>query len=132
MEGEKSGMIDEREHALRIKNLEEKNKELEKTIQIIPEQSLRIRQLEEHSKEFDKNVRDLEQRVSAHDTAFARIEVLMENMRVQWTQLDNDIRTLIQRTNSDNTSAWKEVTIEAIKTIAIVAGAILAAKYMIK
>lgn len=124
-------VIDEREYELRIKTLEEKNRDLEQRVQKIPEQEVRIGRLEEENKELDKNVRDLEQRVSAHDTVFARIEVLMENMKTQWTQLDTDIRTLIHRNQNDNTNAWKEVTIEAIKTIAIVAGAILAAKYLV-
>jgi predicted nuclease with TOPRIM domain len=125
-------VIDEREYELRMKTLEEKNKELERAVQKIPEQEVRVKQLEEFNKSLDRNVRDLEQRVAAHDTAFARIEVLMENMKSMWTQLDMDIRSLIHRNQQDNTSAWKEVTLEAIKTIAIVAGSILAAKYMMK
>ena len=124
--------MDEKELEFLVRQLQGRVDEMYETVKRVPERELRVAKLEEFTKELSISIRELDHRVSAHDNAFARIEVLIESLKAQWTQLDNDIRGVIRRSERENTHAWKEVTIEAIKTIAYVAGAILAAKLFIK
>lgn len=93
----------------------------------------RIKNLEESLKNVQDEVKELNKRVAGHDTSIAKIELLVEGLQRQWLALEQHIRQVIEAQNSQdtNTSAWKEVTIEAIKTIGLVASAILAAKIFI-
>lgn len=94
--------------------------------QLLLEQKLK--QLEKKVEEHGKEIKDLERRVSGHDTSIAKIELMVESLKSQWTNLERDIRKAVETTQNNTHQAWKEVTIEAIKTIGVVAGAILAAK----
>lgn len=98
----------------------------------------RLEQLEAHTKEkigeLQTSVKDLEGRVNNHDVAIAKIELMVEGLKNNWATLELTIRQAIdgqQEAQETNVSAWKEVTIEAIKAISIVAGAILAAKILL-
>ncbi|MNW28223.1 hypothetical protein D3C74_50430 [compost metagenome] len=91
-----------------------------------------INKLEDEFKGIREEMRNLERRVAGHDTTLAKIEVIVEGLSTKWSTLETKIDRALERDeeeDSNNTAAWKEVTIEAIKTIALVAGAILAAKF---
>lgn len=89
--------------------------------------------LEQRIDKLEEEVKHLERRISGHDTTLAKIEVIIEGLSQKWSSLEQKIDRALQSGDDQenkNTQAWKEVTIEAIKTIAIVAGAILAAKFI--
>lgn len=99
----------------------------------------RLNTLEENTKEslseLQKSFKGLENRVNNHDVALAKIELMVESLKTNWASLELTIRQSLdgqqesqQEANNNNTMAWKEVTIEAIKAIGIVAAAILAGK----
>lgn len=89
----------------------------------------RLQQMEKLLDEHDDEIEDLKSRVAGHDTSIAKIEILVEGLKTTWMSLERDIRNAMESNKENNAhQAWKEVTIEAIKTISVVAGAILAAK----
>lgn len=91
-----------------------------------------INKLEGDVREIREELKHLERRVSGHDTTLGKIEVIVEGLSQKWTVLETKIDKALEDDSSavgKSTDAWKEVTIEAIKTIALVAGAILAAKF---
>lgn len=88
----------------------------------------RIQQMEKLLDEHDEEIEKLKSRVAGHDTSIAKIEILVEGLKTTWMSLERDIRNAMESNNDSAHQAWKEVTIEAIKTISLVAGAILAAK----
>lgn len=98
----------------------------------IPALEQRVNTLEREISELKKDIRALDKRVDTHDNLLGKIEVIVQNLAVQWKGLETKIDQAIEGGNSKNTQAWKEVTLEAIKTIAYVTGAILAAKFFIK
>lgn len=90
--------------------------------------------LEQRLDKLEEEVKRIERRVSSHDTTLAKIEVIVEGLSQKWSSLEQKIDRALEAEGSQEdkrTEAWKEVTIEAIKTIALVAGAILAAKIFI-
>lgn len=98
----------------------------------------RLEQLEKDTKErfgeLQSTVKDLEGRVNNHDVSIAKIELMVEGLKNNWATLELTIKQALegqQESQEMATSAWKEVTIEAIKAISIVAGAILAAKILL-
>jgi len=92
----------------------------------------RLEQLEKDTKEkiveLQSSVKDLEGRVNNHDVAIAKIELMVESLKTNWASLETTIRQSLEGQQNNQTAAWKEVTMEAIKAIGIVAAAILAGK----
>ena len=87
----------------------------------------RLETLEKKVEGLEEDVKDHRRQISEQSIATARIEVIVEGLKAQWVNLEATIRQSLD-SQTNNTTAWKDVTIEAIKMIGIITGAIVAGK----
>jgi hypothetical protein len=87
----------------------------------------RVKQLEETQKNQAEEIKELQRNQNTHAITIAEIKVIVEGLRSDWVRLSEEIRQAMNN-QSNNTSAWKEVVIETLKTLGLIVGAILAAR----
>jgi predicted nuclease with TOPRIM domain len=90
----------------------------------------RIKQLEETQKEHTEEIKEIQRLQNNHAVTIAEIKVIIESMKVDWARLSVEIQQAMSNQNT-NTSAWKEVLLETLKTMGMIIGAIIAAKWFI-
>jgi len=88
----------------------------------------RLKVLEEDVKELQEDVKELDKRVSNHDVSIAKIELIVEGLKSQWSSLEISIRQMLDGQNSNNNNAWADIVRETLKTTVLIVGAILGAK----
>jgi uncharacterized protein (UPF0335 family) len=88
----------------------------------------RVKQLEESAKAHTEDIKELQRNQNSHAITIAEIKVIVDSMRLDWQRLEEKIDKAMDSQNNGNTTAWKEVMIETLKTLGLVVGAILAAK----
>lgn len=91
--------------------------------------NIRLETLEKKVEGIEEDIKEHRRQISEQNIATARIEVIVEGLKAQWVNLEVAIRQSLDSQSQDsNTTAWKDVTIEAIKMIGFIAGAIVAGK----
>src|SRR5689334_23040235 len=88
----------------------------------------RLNVIEEDIKELKEDVKELDKRVSNHDVSIAKIELIVEGLKSQWSSLEISIRQMLDGQNSNTNNAWADIVKETLKTTVLIVGAILGAK----